>query len=226
MQIQDQSRRIMLNEIESKRLLQEAGIPVVPTRLARTLREAVTFSREIGFPVALKIISPDISHKSDVGGVKLNLTSISQVSRAYRDIVHSVRERLPSARIEGVSVQKMAEPGIELILGVTRDPQFGLAIMFGIGGILVEILKDVSFRLIPISNLDAEEMIKEIKGYALLKGYRGYRPVNLMFLQEIMIKVSDFAVHHPLLEELDINPLIASGDNLFAVDARIVLRSP
>jgi acyl-CoA synthetase (NDP forming) len=175
--------------------------------------------------VALKIVSPDISHKSDIGGVQLNLTSISQVSRAYRYIIHSARNSLPSARIEGVSVQKMAEPGIELIIGVTRDPQFGLAMMFGIGGILVEILKDVSFRLIPISKIDAEEMISEIKGYALLKGYRGYKPVNPALLQEIMIKVSDFAMSQPQLEELDINPLIASGDSLLAVDARIILRS-
>jgi len=225
MQIQDQSRKILLNEIESKRLLHEAGIPVIPTRLARTQREAVAFSREINLPIALKIVSPDISHKSDIGGVKLNLTSISQVSRAYRDIINSTRNSLPSARIEGVSVQKMAEPGIELIIGVARDPQFGLAMMFGIGGILVEILKDVSFRLIPISKLDAEEMISEIKGYSLLKGYRGYKPVNLVLLQEIMIKVSDFAVSHPRLEELDINPLIASGDSLLAVDARIILGS-
>lgn len=225
MQTQDQSRRILLNEIESKRLLHEAGIPVIPTRLARTQKEAVAFSREINFPVALKIVSPDISHKSDIGGVRLNLTSISQVSRAYSDIIHSAKNSLPSARIEGVSVQKMAEPGIELIIGVTRDPQFGLAMMFGIGGILVEILKDVSFRLIPISKLDAEEMISEIKSCSLLKGYRGYKPVNLALLQEIMIKVSDFAISHPQLEELDINPLIASGDSLLAVDARIILRS-
>jgi acetate---CoA ligase (ADP-forming) subunit beta len=216
-------KRTLLNEVEAKDLLQKAGIPVVETRLARTKKEAVSISREMGFPVAMKIISPDISHKSDIGGVKLGLNNLTQVGNAYSEIISSVIQKMPQARIEGVSVQKMARPGVELIIGMNQDPQFGPVLMFGLGGILVEVLKDVSFRLVPITLRDAAEMVREIKGFALLQGYRGQEPVNIPNLEELLVKVSNFIEKNPQIKELDLNPLFAYKDSIIAVDARIVL---
>jgi acetate---CoA ligase (ADP-forming) subunit beta len=218
-------KRTLLNEVEAKNLLQKAGIPVVETRLARTKKEAVSISRELGFPVAMKIISPDISHKSDIGGVKLGLNNITQVSNAYTQIISSVRQKMPQAKIEGVSVQKMARPGVELIIGMNLDPQFGPVLMFGLGGILVEVLKDVSFRLVPLTPRDAAEMVREIKGFVLLQGYRGQEPVNIPYLEELLVKVSNFIEKNPQIKELDLNPLFAYKDSIVAVDARIILKS-
>jgi acyl-CoA synthetase (NDP forming) len=215
----------LLNEVEAKELLKKAGIPVIETRLAKTKKEAVLLSKELGFPVVIKIISPDIVHKSDVGGVVLGLSSAAQVGRAYSQVISSVKENLPDARIKGISVQKMAPPGVEIIIGMNRDPQFGPAIMFGLGGVLVEVLKDVAFRLVPVSRLDAAEMVREIKGYALLQGYRGQEPVDIKRLEEVIVKVSEFIEDNPQIEELDLNPLVASGDSIVAVDARIVMNT-
>ena len=193
------------------------------TRLAGTKKEAVAISQEIGFPVAMKIVSPDISHKSDVGGVKLGLLNASQVGKAYSEMMLSVRGKLPDARITGVSIQKMAAPGLEIIIGMTRDAQFGPVIMFGLGGILVEVLKDVSFRIVPLTRRDAAEMIKEIKAYTLLKGYRGQEAVSIPSLEELIMKVSDFIANNPQIKELDLNPVLAYKDSALAVDARIIL---
>jgi acyl-CoA synthetase (NDP forming) len=218
-----QENRLLLTEIESKDLLAKAGIPVISARLARTRSEAVSISKDIGFPLALKIVSPDISHKTDAGGVKLGLDSRAQVAKAFSEIRNSVRDKFPQARIEGISVQKMAGKGIEVIIGMTRDPQFGPVLMFGLGGILVEVLKDVSFRLIPLTRLDAKEMIEEIKGYALLKGYRGMEPADIDYLQNLIVKVSGFIDAHPEIRELDCNPVFVYKDGAAVVDARIVL---
>ena len=217
------SKEKLLTEIEAKQRLSKAGIPVVETRLAKTKTEAIALAREIGFPVAMKVLSGDVSHKTEAGGVKLNLANGSQVGRAYSEMMKSVREKVPGANIDGVSVQNMAEPGVEIIIGMNRDPQFGPVLMFGLGGILVEVLKDVSFRLVPVSRLDASEMVHEIKGYALLDGYRGQEPVNIPELEKLIVKVSDFIEKNPDIAELDLNPLIASSKGIIAVDARIVL---
>lgn len=213
----------LLNEVEAKILLEEHGLPVVQARLARTRQEAVAIAGHLGFPVAMKIISPDIPHKSDAGGVKLGLTSATRAGKAFRDIVASVRQKAPRARIGGVSVQKMARPGTELIIGVSHDPQFGPMIMFGLGGVLVEILKDVSFRLIPLSRRDASEMVQEIKGYPILKGYRGHEEVNIPALEDFLLKVSSFIANNPQIRELDMNPVFGYRDGLVAADARIIL---
>jgi acetyl-CoA synthetase (ADP-forming) len=215
--------RLILTEFESKGLLRRVGIPVVETRLARTEKEAVSLCREIGFPVALKISSPDVIHKSDSGGVKLSLNSLSKVKTAYSEIIESIRQRYPKALIHGVSVQKMVRPGTEVIVGTSRDPQFGPVIMFGLGGIFVEVLKDVSFRIIPVDRRDAQEMIKEIKGYPLLEGYRGKEPANIPALVEIILKVSKLIEENPKIKELDLNPIFAYRDRAIAVDARIIL---
>jgi len=206
-----QENRTQLTEIESKEFLQEVGIPVIETKLARTKKEAISLSKRIGFPVALKIASPDITHKSDSGGVKLGLTNVTQAGNAYSEIMLSIRQKFPKARVQGVSIQKMARPGVEVIIGLSKDAQFGPVLMFGLGGILVEVLKDVSFRIVPLTRKDAEEMIREIKGYPLLQGYRGQEPAD--------------AEQYPQIEELDLNPIFAYKDGAIAVDARIVLEA-
>ncbi len=215
--------RSQLTEVEAKDWLRDAGFPVVETRLAGSRAEAVALSREMGFPVALKIASAQVVHKSDAGGVKLGLTSQSGVVRAYREIMASVADRHPEARVEGVSVQKMAPPGTEVIMGMSKDPQFGPVLMFGLGGIWVELLKDVSFRIVPILPRDAREMIREIKGFPLLEGYRGTPPAHLPTLEDMLLKLSSFVEANPEIGELDLNPVFAYPDGASVVDARIIL---
>lgn len=215
--------RSVLTEIEAKQVFKGIGINTIETRLALSLKEAIATCDNIGFPAVLKIASPDITHKSDAGGVKVGLKNKSEVKKAYGEIMASVRQKYPEAKIEGVAVQAMAKPGIEVIIGMFKDAQFGPVIMFGLGGIFVEVLKDVSFRLIPIVRRDADEMIKEIKGYSLLKGYRNQEPAHLPSLVDMLLKVSDFVERTPAIKEIDLNPVFAYKDSAMAVDARIVL---
>jgi len=217
-----QGRKI-LTEVESKQLLEEAGIPVVRARLATSREAAVQAARDAGFPVVLKVVSPQITHKSDVGGVKLDLKSSEEVAAAFDEVMAAARRAAPDAAIDGVAVQQMARPGIEVIVGVSTDPQFGPVIMFGLGGILVEVLKDVSFRIIPIASRDARQMIHEIKGFPLLEGYRGQDPADLAALESLLLRVSAFVEQQPEVSELDLNPVFAYKDGALAVDARIVL---
>jgi acyl-CoA synthetase (NDP forming) len=216
-------RRIVLTEFESKELLKQAGIPVIETRLVKTRKETISVSKELGFPVVLKIASPDIVHKSDSGGVKLDIANATQAGRAYAEIMSSIKHKYPSAVIHGLTVQKMARPGIEVIVGMNKDPQFGPVIMFGLGGILVELLKDVSFRIVPITREDAAEMIREIKGYPLLEGYRGQEPANITALEDLIVRVSQFVEQTPEIRELDLNPIFAYKDKVIALDARVIL---
>jgi len=218
--------RTILTEIESKQLIKQAGISVSDTRLATSKEKAISISKELGFPVVLKIASPEIVHKSDAGGVKVGLGTSKQVGEAYDDILRAIKQEHPRAAIQGVSVQKMARPGVEVIIGMSKDAQFGPVLMFGLGGILVEVLKDVSFRIVPLAKRDAEEMIREIKGYPLLEGYRGQEPVDVSNLVELLLKVSDFVEQHPEVKELDLNPIFAYSDGAIAVDARVVLEEP
>ena len=213
----------LLTEVESKELLRRAEIPVIEAKLARTKKEAISLSREMGFPVVLKISSPDVVHKSDSGGVKLGLTNASQVGKAYSQVMSSIKQAYPKARIDGVSVQTMAPPGVEVIVGMSKDAQFGPVLMFGLGGILVEVLKDVSFRIVPVTERDAREMIKEIKGYPVLQGYRGQKPASIPALEQLIVKVSQFVEKNPQIKELDLNPIFAYPDKAVAVDARIIL---
>jgi acyl-CoA synthetase (NDP forming) len=216
--------RTLLSEVEAKQLLGEAGVPVVETRLAKTKDEAAAIAGELGYPVALKIVSPQITHKSDAGGVKLGLASADDVSRAYDEIVASAKRAEPGATIDGISVQRMARPGVEVIVGMTTDAQFGPVLMFGLGGVLVEVLKDVAFRVVPITPRDASQMIRELQGFPLLEGYRGQEPADLDALQDILLKLSSFVQAHPELEELDLNPVFAYAEGAVAVDARITLK--
>jgi acyl-CoA synthetase (NDP forming) len=213
----------LLTEVESKELLKKAGIPVVEAKLAQSKKEAIFLSKEMGFPVVLKISSPDVVHKSDSGGVRLGLANATQVGKAYSEILSSVRQAYPEAQIEGVSVQSMAPSGVEVIVGMSKDPQFGPVLMFGLGGILVEVLKDVSFRIVPVTERDAREMIREIKGYPILEGYRSQKPASIPALEKLIVKVSQFVEKNPQIKELDLNPIFAYPDKAVAVDARIIL---
>ncbi|PIV21688.1 MAG: acetyl-CoA synthetase [Deltaproteobacteria bacterium CG_4_8_14_3_um_filter_45_9] len=213
----------IFTEFESKRILKQAGILVGETKLAKTSKEAVSLSQKMGFPVVLKIVSPDVVHKSDSGGVKLSINSAAEVKKAYDEILKKVRKQFPDAVVHGVSVQKMLQPATEVIVGTSKDPQFGPVIMFGLGGIFVELLKDISFRVIPVEQRDAQEMIQEIKGYPLLQGYRGKEPASIPALVEIILKISKLIEENPQIKELELNPILAYRNKAIAVDARIIL---
>ncbi len=218
-----QEGRTTLSEVESKGFIATAGIEVAEAKLAKTKRGAISIAKETGFPVVLKIVSPDISHKSDAGGVKLGLKNATAVGRAYSEIISSVKQKEPQAEIQGVSVQRLIPQGIEVIMGMTRDEQFGPVLMFGLGGVFVEVLKDISFRIVPLSRGDAREMLEEIKGYPILKGYRGQEAANITALEDMLLKLSHFVEQHPEIKELDLNPIFARSDGAVAVDARIIL---
>ncbi len=215
--------RVFLTEIESKEIIRGLGIPTTEIKLATTNEQAVALAKEIGLPVVLKIVSTDIIHKSDVGGVKVGLASAEAVSKAYDEIMASVKAGAPTATVSGIAVQNMAKSGTEVIIGMTKDPQFGPVLMFGLGGIMVEVLKDVAFRIVPLTRRDAQQMIHEIKGYPLLEGYRGQEPANVAALEDILLKLSDFVDQHAEIKEVDLNPIFATANGAVAVDARIIL---
>lgn len=216
-------KRTLLSEVEAKEVLREAGVPATATTLATTREQARDQAEAMGYPVVLKVVSPGIAHKSDVGGVKLNLLNRDAVGAAFDEIMANARRAEPSANILGVSVQQMAKQGTEVIIGMTTDPQFGPVMMFGLGGIMVEVLKDVSFRLVPLSEKDAGQMIDEIKGRPVLSGVRGQPPADIDALKQAIIQVSRFVEKHPEVRELDLNPVFAYPDGAVAVDARIVV---
>lgn len=215
--------RKYLMEHEAKNICSQYGINVTKFKVAKDLDQALEFSREIGYPVVFKIVSPDIIHKSDVGGVIINIKSDEEAKNAYKKIMENVKKHNPNARIVGILVQEMAPAGLEVIIGGIKDPQFGHAIMFGLGGIFVEILKDVTFRIVPITREDAEEMIREIKGYPLLKGYRGQPPVDENAIIEALMKTSKLLMDFPKIEQLDLNPIFAYEKGIKVIDARIIL---
>jgi acyl-CoA synthetase (NDP forming) len=218
-----QENRTVLTEIEAKQILMQSGINCTDTQLAATKEAAVELSEKFGYPVVLKVSSVDISHKSDAGGVKVNLKNKAEVEDAFDGIMKSCKAAVPTANIEGISVQPMGKPGTEVIIGVINDPSFGHTIMFGLGGVFVEVLKDVAFRIIPIDESDAEDMINEIKGKKLLEGYRGQEPADVATLQQMLLKLSDFVNDTPEIQEIDMNPVFAYRDGAVVVDARIIL---
>ena len=218
-------QRTLLSEVEAKDLLAEAGIPVARAILAKGQKKAVEAAEVVGYPVVMKIVSPDIAHKSDVGGVTLGLKDGKSVRKAYREMIARVGEVAPNAKIAGVAIQNMALQGIEVIVGATTDPQFGPVMMFGLGGVFVEVLKDVAFRIVPLEARDASQMVREIKGLPILQGARGAQPADLPALEALIVQVSQFVAAHPDIAELDLNPVFAYPDGALAVDARIVLAS-
>jgi acetyl-CoA synthetase (ADP-forming) len=201
----------------------EYGIPVTKFELARSEEEAVKFADAIGFPTVLKIVSSDIIHKSDVGGVIVGLKNSDDVRHGYNQILQNVKKHDPKARIAGVLVQEMAPPSTEVIVGAIKDPQFGPAIMFGLGGVFVEVLKDVTFRIAPITEDDACDMISEVKAYPLLKGYRNTPPADIEAIEKILLSTSRLVTDCMEIKELDLNPVIVYEKGAKTVDARIIL---
>ena len=219
--------RRLLSEHESKSLLEKYGIPVTSIKKAAAAADAVAAAGETGYPVVLKLDSPDITHKSDAGGVKLNLKTPSQVEEAFREIMESARQYDPAARVDGVSVQKMiAANGVELLLGAKKDESFGPVILFGLGGTMAEIIGDRAIGLPPLNRLLARNLIERTKAGKILKGYRNLPPADMTQLEEILIRLSQMLIDHPEIVELDINPLLSSAEGVVALDARVVVEPP
>ena len=224
--VMTRKKRILnLGEYEAREIIASYGFKIPKSSLALTSREAIAAAEKIGYPVVMKIVSPDILHKTDVGGVRVGIENNMQVEEAFFDITSKSRQYLPHATILGVSIQEMVGGGKEVILGMSKDVQFGPLIMFGLGGIYVEVLKDVSFRIAPLSVKDADEMIREINAFPLLSGYRGEKPADLIALRECLLRLSQLVTDFPDIIEMDINPLLVKteGEGAIAADARITL---
>ncbi|MGC9060070.1 MAG: acetate--CoA ligase family protein [Thermoplasmata archaeon] len=214
--------RKVLSLDEARAVLENIGIRFNAYGFARNLEEAIQLARKIGYPVAMKIVSPDIVHKTEVGGVKLYLQSELDIVHAYEQMMENVKKVAGNARVMGVSIEEMLR-GTELVIGVTRDEQFGPMLMFGLGGIWVEIYRDVSFRIIPLERVDAWEMIHEIKGISIIEGARGFEPVDKKKVVDYIMKISDFVDANPEVAEMDINPIMSAKGELYAIDARVIL---
>ena len=216
-----------IGELEGIELLKCYGFNVLPNALAKTEDEAAAIAEETGYPVVLKVVSAQILHKSDAGGVVLNIDNPQDVKRAFEDIMTRAAEYNPDAEIKGVLVQKMAPSGSEVILGLNRYPIFGPLLMVGIGGIFVEVFQDVVFRLAPIGRNEARRMIRQIKGYRLFQGFRGRPPADVEIIEKSMVSLSNLATNHPEIVELDINPLLVHNRNegATAADCRIILKA-
>jgi len=214
-----------VGEVEAKEILRAYDFNVLPGQLARTADEAVDIAERIGYPVVLKISSPDIIHKSDFGGVRINLATAEQVRDAFDLMMVRIQRRAPRARVRGAYVEKMGPRGREVILGMTRDPNFGPLLMFGLGGIFVEVMKDVTFYLAPITQDEAMQMLKSTRSYALLEGARGQEPVDLEAIASALQRISQLATDYPQIQELDINPFVVGpvGMRPYVADARMTL---
>jgi acetyl-CoA synthetase (ADP-forming) len=215
--------RTSLLEYEAKAVCKAYGIPVTELRISKNAKEAAKYSQEIGYPVVLKIISPDVIHKFDVGGVLLNISSPEEAEAGYNQIIENVKKHNPNAKIEGILIQEMAPCATEVIIGAIKDPQFGPTVMFGLGGTFVEVMKDVSFRIAPITVDEAKEMISEIKAYPILQGCRGQAQCDIDTIATILVNTSKLVMAHPEIRELDLNPVIVYTKGAKTVDARIIL---
>lgn len=220
--------RNVLTEIEAKKVLECLSIDVPLYHLAESAEEAVSFAKQIGFPVVLKIVSPEIIHKSDAKGVFLNLSSEAEVAAAFAEIQKNAKNYNPQAKLQGVSVQKMLMTGTEVIIGMKRDPVFGPVLLFGLGGVFVELLEDVSLKVLPLTELDIESMFHEIKAAKILNGYRGSEPVDLEALKTMIGQISELCSRLPEITEMELNPVFVmqAGSGAVAADARILIQSP
>ncbi|GAB6101390.1 acetate--CoA ligase family protein [Thermococcus atlanticus] len=219
--------RKSLVEFEAKEILKAYGLPVPEEKLAKTLDEALKYAEEIGYPVVLKLMSPQILHKSDAKVVLLNIKNPEELRQKWEEIHENARRYRPDAEILGVLVAPMLKVGKEIIIGVTEDPQFGHALMFGLGGIFVEVLKDVTFRIIPIEEKDAWKMLREIKSYPILAGARGEPPADMKAIVDLMLRVSKLVDDlRDYIKEMDLNPVFVypEGEGAVVVDARIILK--
>ncbi len=223
-----ESGKTRLGELDGIELLKCYGFNVLPTQLAESEDEATEIAETISFPVAMKIVSPQILHKTDAGGVMLGLESRDEVKKAFNKIVEKAKQHDPNAEIKGVLIQKMAMRGEEVILGMNRQPVFGPLLMFGLGGIFVELFHDVVFRIAPIGRNESRRMIRSIRGYKLLQGFRGRPVVDVEILEKSMVSLSDMSINHPEIDEMDINPLLVheKGKGATVADCRIILKAP
>jgi len=213
--------------LEAFDILKAYGIPVVKTAFAKNIEETMIAAEEIGYPLVMKVVSPQISHKSDIGGIKLSLRNASEVKAAYQDIMDSIPKKLPDASLKGVQLQPMLSGGKEVILGMAHDPTFGPMLMFGLGGIYIEILKDIRFAIAPVDEREARDMITGIKTYPLLAGIRGEKPSDIDALVDIILRFSNLVCDFPEIEEFEINPMMVfeKGKGALAVDLRLILKS-
>jgi acyl-CoA synthetase (NDP forming) len=216
------TKRESLGNAECRSILAEAGVPQNASSFAKTRDDALAAGERIGYPVVLKVVSPQIVHKTEAGGVQLNIHSRAELGAAYDEMIRKVRASQPAARVDGVTVDQQLG-GVELIIGSTRDPQFGPLIMFGLGGIFVEVYKDVTFRLVPISKRDALEMLEEVKGKPLYQGARGLPKASPAELAGILLSVSKLVHASPAIRELDLNPLVVTAEGVRAIDSRILV---
>jgi acetyl coenzyme A synthetase (ADP forming)-like protein len=221
--VREDGRQSLL-EIEAKRLFALHGAPVSAGLLAKSADEAAAIAADAGSDVVLKIVSPDILHKSDAGGVRVKLHTQKQVRQAYKDIIENARHYYPDADIRGVLVSPMAAEGVEVIIGTKYDDQFGPVIMYGLGGIMVEVLKDVAFRVIPLTSTGARKMIEETKSYPILNGARGKPPLDKKAITKLLLLCSEIVVAYPAIQEMDLNPVIVHQKGITIVDARIILK--
>jgi len=219
------SSRKSLLEPEALDVLKTWEIPVPECVVVKDVEEAVSAAKNIGYPVVLKVISPDILHKTEAGGVKTGLKNEQEIVDSFNEMIFDISERHTTAKIEGFLIEKMVDKGIEVIIGGIRDAQFGPAVMFGVGGVMVELLNDVSFRLAPVTEEECIEMMMEIKSYPLLTGYRGAEPCDMDAITNIIIKVGSIMHEVDGIREMEINPLIAYPKGVMAVDARVILNT-
>ncbi|MEO0074589.1 MAG: acetate--CoA ligase alpha subunit [candidate division WOR-3 bacterium] len=222
--VQNRSPKALL-ENEGYQILNAYKIPILPNTLVKTPDELITKAKEIGYPLVMKVVSPDILHKTDVGGVAIDINNDDELISKYKEMQNKIKALKPTTRIEGFLIQKMAARGIETIMGIKKDPQFGSLIMFGLGGIYVEVLRDVSFRICPIKALSALHMIQEIKSYRILKGFRGKGPADIKIIEESLQRLSQLTTDFPEFNEIDINPFVVyeEGKGAVAIDARFLL---
>ena len=212
--------------LESFDILKAYGIPTVGTAITKTLEDTIKAAEEIGYPLVMKIVSPQISHKSDVGGIKLNLNNGNEVKAAYEDMMENIPKKEPNAHLEGVQLQKMLSGGKEVIIGMVQDPTFGPMLMFGLGGIYVEVLKDVKFQIAPVNETEAKKMVAGIRTHELLEGTRGDKPKDIDSIVDIILRISQLVTDFPEINEFEINPLMVfdEGDGALAVDMRLMLK--
>lgn len=218
-----QNKRYELLEPEAKELIEAFGITTTRHTVTSSVTDALQAATALGYPVVLKIVSPDISHKTDVGGVKVGIKDNEGIKAAYEEIMKNVNMKMPDARIHGIIVEEMAAPSTEVIVGGLRDPQFGPAVMFGLGGIFVEVYKDVSFRIAPVEEHEAFDMIHEVKGAKILKGFRGAEQLDIAALAQAILQVSHVMMSVEEIKEIDLNPVIVYPKGVKAVDTRIIL---
>jgi acyl-CoA synthetase (NDP forming) len=220
-----EARRTILLETEAEEICAHYGISVAESRLATTKEEASEIVEKLRYPVALKIISPAIPHKTEAGGVLVGVQNQDELTKGFEKILANARNYAPHARIIGILVQRVVQPGIEVMIGGLRDQQFGPTVMFGVGGIFTEVFKDAIFALVPIDESEAYRMIRSIEAYPILTGYRNMARVNEKSIVDIIVRTSKLLSDHPQIEQMDLNPTIVNDKVSIVVDARILLRA-